>query len=204
MGCIEFGEDGLAAQAKRTVGDERALEEVDTEAERDRPHGRRPEIAAEPKRTRVATAEIPGGSDAGRLIAAGIQSAPFSSESVVESSGQSGRRQRTVHEISFRMYRILILCAYENAQSQQCHRRVCRRRPIPLQHGGHAIRARRFRRRDFERNLAAKLHDRQFSADIGPLLAHNYRWDMEGAARTVSSRLIARLPGAPWKGWTGA
>ena len=59
-------------------------------------------------------------------------------------------------------------------------------------------------RAPFERNLAAKLRDRQFSADIGPLLARDYRGDMEGAARTVSFRLIARLPSAPWKGWTGA
>ena len=52
----------------------------------------------------------------------------------------------------------------------------------------------------FERNLAAKLRDPQFRADIGPLLAHGHRWDMEEAAREVSARVIALLPGAPWKG----
>lgn len=52
----------------------------------------------------------------------------------------------------------------------------------------------------FERNLAAKLRDPRFSADIGPLLAHGYRWDMDKAARKVAAGLIVLLPGAPWKG----
>lgn len=52
----------------------------------------------------------------------------------------------------------------------------------------------------FERNLSDKLHDPQFGADIDPLLAHGYRWDMRKAAREVSVRLIALLPGAAWKG----
>ena len=52
----------------------------------------------------------------------------------------------------------------------------------------------------FERNLAAKVRDPQFSADIGPLLSHGYRWDMDEAARKVTTRLLALLPGASWKG----
>ncbi len=60
--------------------------------------------------------------------------------------------------------------------------------------GGRATRA------PFERNLSGKLRDPQFGADISPLLAHGYRWDMEKAAQEVSLRLIALLPGAPWKG----
>ena len=52
----------------------------------------------------------------------------------------------------------------------------------------------------FERNLSDKLRDPQFGADIGPLLAHGYRWDMGKAAQEVSGQLIALLPGAPWKG----
>lgn len=52
----------------------------------------------------------------------------------------------------------------------------------------------------FEKNIEAKLHDRQFNADIGPLLANEYTWDGESAAATVRSRLITRLPGEPWKG----
>ena len=52
----------------------------------------------------------------------------------------------------------------------------------------------------FERNLAGKLCDPQFSADISPLLAGGHRWDLTEVTRTVSERLIALLPGAPWKG----
>ena len=52
----------------------------------------------------------------------------------------------------------------------------------------------------FERNLTAKLRDRQFRSDIGPLLAHGYSWDVEAAARQVSASLVSLLPGAPWRG----
>lgn len=52
----------------------------------------------------------------------------------------------------------------------------------------------------FEKNLAEKLKDSEFTADIGPLLAHGFSWDIETAAPVVSSRLIEILPGAPWKG----
>lgn len=58
----------------------------------------------------------------------------------------------------------------------------------------------RVTRAQFEKNIQAKLNDRQFNADIGPLLADGYSWDSESAARTVLSRLIAQLPGEPWKG----
>ena len=52
----------------------------------------------------------------------------------------------------------------------------------------------------FEQNLHAKLHDRQFAADMTPLLATGYTWNIEEAAETVGSELIARLAGDPWKG----
>jgi predicted nucleotidyltransferase component of viral defense system len=52
----------------------------------------------------------------------------------------------------------------------------------------------------FERNLAAKLKMPQFVADIGPLLAPGYHWDIDKAVQAVSSRLIASLPGKPWQG----
>ena len=55
-------------------------------------------------------------------------------------------------------------------------------------------------RATFERNLTAKLRDRQFRSDIGPLLAHGYSWDVEAAARQVSASLVSLLPGAPWRG----
>jgi len=58
----------------------------------------------------------------------------------------------------------------------------------------------RITRAQFERNLAAKLQMPLFTADIGPLLAPGYRWDIQDAARIVSSRLIELLPGEPWKG----
>jgi len=59
-----------------------------------------------------------------------------------------------------------------------------------MDQGGHHV-----TRELFERNLASKLHDPLFTADIGPLLAPGYRWDIAAAARAVSSRLIAVLPG---------
>lgn len=52
----------------------------------------------------------------------------------------------------------------------------------------------------FERNLAAKLKMPLFAADIGPLLAAGYSWDIHQAAEEVSAQLIRRLPGDPWKG----
>ncbi len=58
----------------------------------------------------------------------------------------------------------------------------------------------RITRAMFERNLAAKLRMPEFAADIGPLLTPGYDWNMEEAARRVSERLIALLPGEPWKG----
>lgn len=48
-----------------------------------------------------------------------------------------------------------------------------------------------------ERNLAAKVRDPQFAADIGPLLAHDYSWDLEAAAQEVRTRLISLLPATP-------
>jgi len=50
----------------------------------------------------------------------------------------------------------------------------------------------------FERNLSEKRKSTQFSADITPLLASGYTWDKDGAVETVL-RMIALLPGAPWK-----
>ena len=52
----------------------------------------------------------------------------------------------------------------------------------------------------FERNLAGKLGDPQFGADMSALPRQGYGWRTADAARTVSERLIALLPGEPWKG----
>jgi predicted nucleotidyltransferase component of viral defense system len=58
----------------------------------------------------------------------------------------------------------------------------------------------RVSRAEFEENLAVKLTDPEFMADIGPLLAPGYQWEPEAEALEVSSRLIELLPGEPWKG----
>lgn len=55
-------------------------------------------------------------------------------------------------------------------------------------------------RAEFEKNLAEKLSDPEFTGDIGPLLAAGFAWNIKTAAPVVSSRLIERLPGDPWKG----
>ena len=52
----------------------------------------------------------------------------------------------------------------------------------------------------FERNLAAKLGDPQFGADMSALLTRGYEWRPAEAAQTVSKRLIGLLPGRAWKG----
>ena len=63
-----------------------------------------------------------------------------------------------------------------------------------LEHEGHRI-----TRADFEENLAAKMRDPEFLADISPLLAPGYAWDPEPEA-AAASRLIEMLPGEPSKG----
>ena len=64
-----------------------------------------------------------------------------------------------------------------------------------MEHGGHRV-----TRAQFEENMDAKLRDAQFTADIGPLLAAGFSWDLEAAAASVSAGLIKFLPGDPWKG----
>ena len=64
-----------------------------------------------------------------------------------------------------------------------------------MKRGGHPV-----TRAQFERNLESKLRDPRFDADISPLLATGFSWDIEAAAASVRSRLITRLPGDPWKG----
>jgi predicted nucleotidyltransferase component of viral defense system len=64
-----------------------------------------------------------------------------------------------------------------------------------MEHGGHDI-----TRALFEQNLAEKMGDPEFLADISPLLSDGYTWDPAAAAPLVSRRLIELLPGDPWKG----
>jgi predicted nucleotidyltransferase component of viral defense system len=63
-----------------------------------------------------------------------------------------------------------------------------------MDHGGSSV-----SRAQFEQNLAGKLADKSFAADIGPLLAQGYDRDVEDMAATVSDGLIARLSGEPWQ-----
>jgi predicted nucleotidyltransferase component of viral defense system len=64
-----------------------------------------------------------------------------------------------------------------------------------MEHEGHSV-----TRAQFEENLALKMHDHAFLADISPLLAANLEWDPRAAAPVVSARLIQLLPGDAWKG----
>ena len=67
-----------------------------------------------------------------------------------------------------------------------------------MEHVGAAV-----SRAQFEANLAAKVRDRAFIEDTAPLLASGFAWDFEAAAKIVAERLVARLPGDPWKGGEG-
>lgn len=52
----------------------------------------------------------------------------------------------------------------------------------------------------FEKTFSNKISSRDFIADIGPLLAPGYRWDLAEAAEKVRQELIALLPGDAWRG----
>lgn len=69
-----------------------------------------------------------------------------------------------------------------------------------MDHGGHSV-----TRALFEKNLALKLGNRQFKADIASLLAVGHDWDIEAAAAKVGASLIALLSGPRWNGksWRG-
>lgn len=51
----------------------------------------------------------------------------------------------------------------------------------------------------FEENLARKLTDSVFRADMTPLLRPELSWDIDHAGDTVRKELIALLPGDPWR-----
>lgn len=61
--------------------------------------------------------------------------------------------------------------------------------------GGHSA-----TRAQFEANLHEKARDHDFRDDIVPLLRPGVPWDFDEALATVSERIIASLPGDPWKG----
>ena len=51
----------------------------------------------------------------------------------------------------------------------------------------------------FERNLAGKIGNAQFNADMSALLRPGFEWRPAETAGTVSEQLISLLPGEPWK-----
>jgi len=57
-------------------------------------------------------------------------------------------------------------------------------------------------RAQFEANMAAKMRDPSFRGDVPALLRTGLAYDPDHAWARVHDALIARLPGAPWKGRT--
>jgi predicted nucleotidyltransferase component of viral defense system len=55
-------------------------------------------------------------------------------------------------------------------------------------------------RAQVEENLALKMRDAVFLADLSPLLSSDETWDPVVAEALVSERLVTLLPGDPWKG----
>lgn len=55
-------------------------------------------------------------------------------------------------------------------------------------------------RAQFERNIADKVTDPTFLEDIEPLLPTGVTYDPNAAAESVLSRLVAHIPGDPWRG----
>jgi predicted nucleotidyltransferase component of viral defense system len=62
------------------------------------------------------------------------------------------------------------------------------------------VKGARVSRAEFEANLAAKLRSRAFLDDTVPLLPTGTAYDAAAAGAAVHRRLIARLPGEPWRG----
>lgn len=60
---------------------------------------------------------------------------------------------------------------------------------VYMDHGGHHV-----TRDDFEKNLADKMHDPIFTADISPLLAPGYAWNIKNAAKIVVDGLVQLIP----------
>ncbi len=64
-----------------------------------------------------------------------------------------------------------------------------------LEHGGLSV-----SRAAYEANMAQKLASADFRNDVMPLLRDDSGHDIDQAYRLVHERLIARIPGEPWKG----
>ena len=59
-----------------------------------------------------------------------------------------------------------------------------------MEHGGHGV-----TKRQFQKNIAAKLKDGNFASDIGPLLASGYQWNLETMAEKVNDLLVSHISG---------
>jgi predicted nucleotidyltransferase component of viral defense system len=55
-------------------------------------------------------------------------------------------------------------------------------------------------RAQFEANLAQKRKHPDIRDDVGPLLRPGFSWDLDAAMDAVLEKIVARLPGEPWKG----
>ena len=55
-------------------------------------------------------------------------------------------------------------------------------------------------RAQFEANMDAKMRDKAFLGDLGPLLRLGLDYDAREAWQTVHERIVSQLPGEPWKG----
>jgi predicted nucleotidyltransferase component of viral defense system len=64
-----------------------------------------------------------------------------------------------------------------------------------LRHGGLSV-----SRAEYEANMAGKLAIPDFGNDVTPLLRTGAAFSVDQAYAVVHERLLARLPGAPWKG----
>lgn len=58
----------------------------------------------------------------------------------------------------------------------------------------------RVSRAEYEKNLARKILEQRFTADLGDLIAPGAAYDQMAAYKLVSSMLVERLPGDPWRG----
>lgn len=58
-------------------------------------------------------------------------------------------------------------------------------------------------RAEFEENLEGKFQNRAFLEDIGPLLPTGVSYDVAQAGALVGQKLVAILPGEPWRGAEG-
>ncbi len=96
------------------------------------------------------------------------------------------KKGRDLYDLS----RALQLLEVDDAQIIKCFDRY-------IAHEGSTV-----SRAQFEANLAEKLQDRAFLEDLSPLIPATTAYDPTSGAGIIKERLIAALPGPPWKGTT--